>query len=173
MHKRYIKSLDKLELSKKNLLDKLSGWTPENLCARKNGKWSALEHCYHIYLAEEASLKYVVKKLSFNPDLKDAGILHLFRLSALKFIEISPFKFKAPAAISEQAFPGSLTLDFVKMKWSESRTELHNFFENIDDKYVDKEIYKQPSVGRLTLNGMLQFLQFHLDRHAGHIEKQK
>ncbi len=172
MHKKYTSAFEHLERSKEALLQQLSSYTPAELSSSQNGKWSPLQHTYHLFLAEEVSLKYVIKKLSFNPQLKKAGISHQLKIWALNFIEITPFKFKAPAVISEQAFPENLTLEMVRTRWAYERINLKDFLTNLDQNLHDKEIYKQPSVGRLTIKGMLHFFQFHHDRHKKHIDRE-
>ena len=138
---------------------------------RKNGKWSPIEHSYHVHLAEMYSRKYCVKKLSFNPALKRAGIMTQLRIWALQTIEWMPVKFKAPKAIDQDVFPPNLSLDQVADEWSVERLELKRFLQDLDPSYLHKEIYKQPTVGRVTIEGMLRFFQYHLDRHRHHIKR--
>jgi hypothetical protein len=171
MEKSYEHSFDRLEKKKENLLKKLSEQTAEVIESRKNCKWSPVEQCYHVHLAEKLSRKYCIKKLSFNPDLEDAAIKTSFRVLTLKIIEWTPFKFTAPKTINEQVFPESLNFDMMCQEWEKDREELKAFLDNLDPSLSNKEIYKQPMVGRLTIGGMLEFFEFHLDRHCHHIRK--
>ena len=84
---------------------------------------------------------------------------------------MTPIKFKAPKAISDQEFPENLNLEMVRQEWANERIEFKDFLETLDPSLVHKEIYKQPFVGRLTIGGMLQFFQFHQDRHGNHIRR--
>lgn len=171
MEKKYAAAFGRLEKSKEDLLSLLADRDAQYISCRKSNKWSPLEQCYHVYLAEMLSRKYCVKKLSFNPELKEAGFLNQWRIWALKTIELLPLKFTAPEAISEQVFPESLTLETVARVWSEERQALRGFLEKMNPALINKEIYKQPTVGRLTISGMLEFFQFHLDRHVHHIKR--
>ena len=171
MFKNYSRTFEQLEKSKEGLLRNLADENPQQIAIRKNNKWSPIEHCYHVYLAEKLSRKYCIKKLSFNHELKDAGFKNQFRIWALMTIEWMPIKFKAPKAIDEQVFPENLDLNLVREGWTKDRQELKSFLTNLDPSYINKEIYKQPSVGRLTIGGMLQFFQFHLNRHRSHIRR--
>ena len=132
MEKSYLKKFNQLEKSKELLLHKLEKRDSEFLITRKNGKWSPVEHCYHVFLAEMYSRKYCVKKLSYNPELKDAGIKTQLRLWTLKLSEVLPIKFKAPKTINEQVFPEDLNLEMIFRVWGQERNELKNFLENLD-----------------------------------------
>ena len=171
MKKSYSLALANLEKSKEDLIHLIAKNDHQYISSRKNGKWSPLEQCYHLHMAEMLSRKYCEKKLSFNPELKDAGYKNSLRLWLLQLIEYLPLKFKAPTAVGQQSFPENLNLDMVTMEWSHQREQLGRFLENLDPSYVDKEIYKQPMVGRLTIGGMLKFFQFHIDRHRSHIKR--
>lgn len=164
-------AFDRLEYTREALLDKISAHDHTHISTRKKKKWSPVEQCYHVYLAENLSRQYCIKKLSFKPELEDAGLKTQLRVMALKAMERLPLKFKAPKNINEQAFPPDLNLETVRQVWAEDRKELKSFLENLDPALLNKEIYKQPSVGRLTIAGMLEFFQFHQDRHQEHIRK--
>ena len=173
MHSRYRDKFDKIEKEKSHWIDQVKGMKPEVQNAQPDGKWSVLQHGYHLYLAEKGSLAYVKKKLSFNPKLKKAGLGTRFKMISLWFFLTSPFKFKAPLAVSETNFPGDLTSDILDDIWSKSRSELKTFLDSIGDKYLGLEVYKQPFAGRLTLLGMLRFFELHQKRHFKHTEKLK
>ena len=80
MDKRHATAVEYLEQSKEKLLANLEEKYPVYLATRKWDKWSPNEHCYHIYLAEKGSRKYYVKKLSYNPELQNAGIKNQIRI---------------------------------------------------------------------------------------------
>ena len=171
MDKKHAQLFESLEKSKAALLSKLNDADYTMISTRNNDKWSPLEQCYHLYLAEHLSRKYCAKKLSFNPKLKTAGLITKLRLWTIKFIEVLPLKFKAPNTVNEQRFPADLSLEMVKKLWADERLELKIFLETLDSSLVNKEIYKQTIVGRLTIAGMLDFFQFHFDRHKSHIKR--
>ena len=171
MDKSHASAFEYLEQTKEVLLSNLAERDPVYIASRKNNKWSPIEQCYHVYLAEKLSRKYCVKKLSYQPELQDAGLKTRFRIWALKTIELTPIKFKAPKAINDQVFPENLNLELVLQEWSKERGELNDFLETLNPSYVDKEIYRQPFVGRLTIGGMLNFFEFHQDRHRNHIKR--
>ena len=169
MNQEHAYAFDRLQYSREALLDRLGEHNHDALSMRKKKKWSPLEQCYHVHLAEKFSRLYCIKKLSFNPELNDAGLTSWLRVFALKTFERVPFKFKAPKAINEAAFPENINLEMLREVWTSDRQELKSFLDNLDEQLVNKEIYKQPTVGRLTIGGMLEFFQFHQDRHQKHI----
>ena len=172
MNSSYIQQFKALEDAKANLLSILAQSDEDDLKQRVDLKWSPLEHCYHVYLAEKLSRMYCEKKLSFDPVLKKAGFLTKLRLWGLKIIELVPLKFKAPQAINQNAFPEHLSLEMVADEWEQERKALNSFLDKVDPKYHDKELFKQPLAGRLTIGGMLEFFLFHLQRHQSHIKTQ-
>lgn len=172
MYSRYRVKFDEIESEKSKWIDKIGALNPEDQAAQKDGKWSVIQHGYHLYLAEKGSLAYVKKKLSFNPKLDKAGIKTYFRGISLWFFMKAPFKFKAPEAVGETHFPVDLTLKMLDDIWNQSRSELQSFLEEVGEKYVGLELYKQPFAGRITLEGMLRFFQLHQERHFKHTRDQ-
>ncbi len=171
MKKSYTHALERLTKKKDELLDAVEAHDSKYIITRKNNRWSPLEHCYHLYLAEHISRKYCVKKLSFNPLLEDIGMGSQLRIWGLKLMEVVPLKFKAPEAISEQVFPADLNVESVRHQWSAERVELKRFLADLDPALYSKQIYRHPMVGRLSIDGMLEFFLFHIDRHAQHVKR--
>tara|TARA_Y100000385_G_C13089496_1_gene638051 strand:+ start:404 stop:931 length:528 start_codon:yes stop_codon:yes gene_type:complete len=171
MNVKYSDKFEKIEKAKSKWMNELGKLSDEKQKSETVGQWSLIQHGYHLYLAEKGSLAYVKKKLSFNPTLDKSGIQTVFRIILLWFFMTSPFKFKAPATVSEVNFPDNLTFEMLERCWEESRTDLKSFLNSIGDKYIGLEVYKQPLAGRLTLVGMLRFFELHQNRHFAHSKK--
>ena len=172
MNNKYKAKFDKLEKEKSDWIKAVSLLNGEQQNVQNCGKWSVLEHGYHLYLAEKGSLAYVKKKLSYNPKLKKAGFRMFFKNVALWIFMTSPFKFKAPKAVSQKNFPDDLSIEILETAWDKSRLELKAFLDSIGDQFLGLEVYKQPFAGRLTLEGMLRFFILHQKRHFIHTRKQ-
>jgi hypothetical protein len=142
-----------------------------NLLKENVGKWSALQHCFHLHLAEKGSLAYVKKKLSYSPKLKGNSVQRFLKNSALKLFMFAPIKLKAPVTIDESSFPKELSLDKLRIEWGKSRKELETFLSESGEKYKNLEVYRHPMAGRLTLDGMLLFFELHQKRHMSKIAK--
>lgn len=171
MDQNHARAFSYLEQTKETLLANLSASDPLILATRTGEKWSPIEHCYHVYLAEKVSRNYCIKKLSYQPQLQNAGFTNQLRIWAFKVIEWTPIKFKAPKAINDLSFPKNLNLELIRQEWAKDRIELKGFLTTLDPSLVHKKIYKHPFAGRLTIGGMLAFFQFHQDRHWNHIRR--
>ena len=172
MDQKILKRLDQLDKSLEILVLELSEYSEDQL--RKQpapGEWSALQVVHHLITAENLSLKYVIKKLSFDPKLKPAGIQSKARVLYLWLAFNSPFKYKAPEAVKGDHLPKDATLEKIKTQWLSQRKELREYLKGLPKEVFDKEVYKHPFVGRLSLEGMLHFFQIHFDRHHRQIQR--
>ncbi len=137
----------------------------------KPDKWSTLQVLYHLQVAEEGSLNYVKKKLSFNPELKSVNIGSKLREKTINFYMGLPFKFKAPPHVGDGAIPELSEFWTLVSKWRNQRDELGAFLETIPSDLVNKQIFKHPSAGRISLLGMLKFFRAHIKRHKKQINR--
>jgi len=145
--------------------DKDLNWNP------KPGKWSVLQVMQHLMKAEDLSLKYVQKKLSFEPELKNVGILGPMKVGIVKLYMKTPIKVKAPKPVSEETFPEEAAFwDLVK-QWQSQRKAQREYLATLPDNMFKKGIYKHPVAGRMSLGGMLTFHIDHFRRHRGQIDK--
>ncbi|MEL6720728.1 MAG: hypothetical protein AAFP82_18635, partial [Bacteroidota bacterium] len=81
MQKSIERKLDKLDSDLRNLLTDLEGYSEQTLNKKPDEKsWSVFQIMSHLILAEGGSLRYVKKKLSFNPELKTAGAISKARM---------------------------------------------------------------------------------------------
>ncbi|MFN0318610.1 MAG: DinB family protein [Burkholderiales bacterium] len=133
--------------------------------------WSILQVLQHLMLVELASEKYVRKKLSYNPKLPKINLGTAWRMLLLKSYNWLPLKLKAPSYVNENNFPANPVLAELGEKWQEQRRQLRDFLATLPNDIFDKEVYKHPLVGRLSLGGMLQFYEGHFDRHQKQIKK--
>lgn len=164
--------LDTMNHDLDNMVKYLSTFSEEQLNKKPQpDSWSALQVVNHLILAEKNSLAYCKKKLSFNPKLKKAGIASSVRATLAKFYLMSPLKRKAPKGVSAEFLPDHDTLDSVKEKWNKTRIDIKQFIDDLPSEYVDKEVYKGPFGGRLSIEGMLEFFKYHFLRHKKQIQK--
>ena len=160
----------KIDRNLHQLLEELSQYDNETLNRKPaNGGWSALQVMHHLLLAEEASLKYLRKKLSFDPKLQRAGLGSYMRSSLLNLYFNLPFKFKAPEIVSEAVMPETSDFKEVAERWRSSRAALRQFMEGLPKDVFQKSVYRHPFAGRLSLGGMLRFFDGHFQRHQKQI----
>ena len=137
----------------------------------QENSWSVLQILHHLILTEEASLKYVKKKLSFNPKLNKASLSSKLRQKLLVTWAYTPVKFKAPDAVSGDTLAGDSRLDNLSQNWKSVRADMRAYLCKLPDEILEREVYKHPFAGKLTLEGMLTFFEAHLDRHEKQIRK--
>lgn len=170
MHPTFQSLLTPLEQERLELFAELDGRSDEALNrAPGPGKWSPIQVMHHLIISEELSLRYLQKKLSYNPALKKAGLMVFFRRWVLKLYLWLPFKFKAPKGVNDEALPKFVSFAETKARWEKIRREMIDFLEQAPEDLLDKEVYKHLVAGRLTLKGMLEFFLYHGRRHGKQI----
>lgn len=164
--------LHRLQEKTESLIRKLEDYEEEEIMTpAAPGVWSALQTMGHVLLSEKLSLNYVQKKLSFNPQLEKAGLKAFMRSILLKFYLGSPLKFKAPKGVQSEDLPAFCNLTELTARWKADRQSLMKFFDEVDNNILDRELYRHPIVGRLTLLQMLNFFEGHFERHRRQILK--
>lgn len=164
--------LDALDAALDALVDELSGHSIEALQQPPApGQWSALQVMQHLMRSEELSMQYLRKKLSYQPELQKAGMAAALRSRLLRFYLRLPFKFKAPAPVDASTFKTDVSLDELARRWRANRRELRAFLDGLPADLYDKEVYKHPFAGRLTLMGMVDFFDGHFRRHREQIRR--
>jgi hypothetical protein len=166
------KKLNALDERLRRLLSLLESYSEETLNTPPGlGQWSALQTAHHLSRSEQLSLQYVRKKLSFNPTLPRAGLVAAARNMLLWAYLYTPFKWKAPNNVNESSFPAVSSLPEVSASWWAQRQELREYLAQLPRKWFDREVYRHPFAGRLSLAGMLDFFIGHFDRHEKQIRR--
>ncbi|MEO1515220.1 MAG: DinB family protein [Bacteroidota bacterium] len=172
MNEKHNNFLDQLDKDFAFLLEELKVYSDDQLNRKPSPEqWSVIQVMHHLMLSESLSLKYINKKLSFNPTLKKAGIKARMRLLLLKGYMASPFKAKAPGVISGEQLPEFATFWDTAKRWKQQRQELRQFLSELPKDILNKEVYKHPFAGRMSIDGMLGFFQAHFNRHHKQIQR--
>jgi len=172
MYPPFQKKMDKLNSDLSVLLKKLEQYSDEQLNAKPSEEvWSVLQGLQHLMLVEEQILKYIKKKMSFNPTLEKTNFsVKLRRFLLVCFLRM-PFKFKAPKGVGEENFPRVSSLKEVAEKWGKLRKELAAFLEAQSENLRGKIVYRHPLSGPMTLKDLLDFYDVHFVRHRKQLEK--
>jgi uncharacterized damage-inducible protein DinB len=131
--------------------------------------WSALQVVAHLMSAEQASLDYMKKKLSFTSKVPKAGLKSWFRRFALSVVFALPFKYKAPALLEK--LPEQSDFKELTSKWASQRLELLDFIEKLPDNVINGEIWRHQLAGKMTIAQMLDFFYTHSKRHTVQIKR--
>jgi len=166
------KKLNHLDSKLTLLLEVLKDYSEATLNKKPaEDKWSVMQVIQHLKLAELGSQRYCEKKLSFNPELKNAGILSAWRTFVMTTYLKVPIKVNAPNAVSGENLPDYSSFWETAKEWKTQRQGLRKFLESLPEDHFKKEIYKNPMAGRMTLLGLLDFFEGHFDRHHKQINK--
>lgn len=138
-----------------------------------NGGWSAIQVAHHLILSEEMSLRYVLKKMSFESKYPLTGFKEKGRSFLLWLFLILPFKFKAPPKIGgdPEALPRFSTPQETFGRWRAIRSQWTDFVQNMPEDIARRTVYKHPRSGKIGWLHMVLFFQTHLSRHRKQIIK--
>ncbi len=171
MNKALQTQFKKLDADFIDLLEDLKQFSDSKLNKKpQEGAWSVLQVMHHLMLAERLSHQYLEKKLSHNPALEKAGLKSKMRSILLKTYLATPLKRKAPAAVGDN-LPEESTFWEVVKQWKQQREELKAFLETLPDDMMNKELYKHPAAGKMTILDMLKFFDSHFTRHRKQINR--
>lgn len=166
------KRLDQLDKKLNLLFEELKDYSEAQLNRKpRSDKWSVIQVMHHLLLAETKSSNYLQKKLSFNPELKNAGFQSWCRKQGLKFFLWAPFKWKAPTGIAEENLPDNAGFWDTVKQWKEQRIKLREYLDTLPADIFKKEVYKHPRAGRMDIGGMLGSFDWHFNRHRKQIKK--
>ncbi|HMO41160.1 MAG TPA: DinB family protein [Saprospiraceae bacterium] len=164
--------LDRMDNKLQQLLEALRPYSDETLNQRPAaGQWSVLQVMHHLLLTETLSLRYVQKKLSFQPKLKPVNIVTTLRGAALRFYNLLPIKLKAPNNVGDPSLPEQSSLGEVARDWQGLRNDLRDYLQTLPEDIFRKEVYRHPLSGRQSLGGMIDFFDGHFDRHHKQIRR--
>lgn len=172
MKHKVLQNLDQIDERLDALFNRLKDYPDEVLNQKPSEEeWSAMNILHHLMRSERLSHGYIRKKLSFNPKLKKSNIGTAWRSWILNAYLKFPMKFKAPDAVSEVHFPEYSTLQEVHDQWKQQRHQMKSYLEDLPEHIFDKELYKHPFAGRMTIRGMVDFFGGHFERHAKQIDR--
>ena len=161
MEKNSIARLDRLDLKLDQLTDILKQEPGEYLEHKPDPTaWSVLQILEHLRRSEELSGAYIRKKALAGNALPNHDFRSWFREVALRWFLNKPFKFKAPKVVNEQI-----------SHWRSERINLREWLQGCPPEYFKKQGYRHPFAGRMTVNGMLKFFEWHFDRHSKQIHR--
>ncbi|MBL7806646.1 MAG: DinB family protein [Saprospiraceae bacterium] len=134
------------------------------------GSWSILQVFRHMMQSEGQILRYLRKKIQGSATAPKANLWSSIRSVVLNVAMRLPLKYKVPDAIRID-FDENYDFEKLSSEWKTLRVEMREFLETIDEETAQKEIFRHPVVGLMSLVQGLSFMQVHLERHTGQIER--
>ena len=160
---------ERIEAAKAAILSLLDGLDDEHLNRRPPGnEWSAIQVICHLVRAESLSLHYIRKKM-LGDDHDDGGLRGKLRSGALSLILKLPFRYQAPARSGE--LPARAELEPTRREWEEGRAGWKELVDSLSPEQARKTIFRHPVAGPLTLSQTLRFMDNHIKRHTGQVER--
>ncbi|MFZ6052189.1 DinB family protein [Halocola ammonii] len=173
MNKDIENQLDALEKSKNEMLSILSQWSEEELNQKPDDKsWSALQVVEHVMGSEKGTLGYMKKKTQASPeDLPEATEEN--RLASIQLNEVlkSTKRYEKPDVMPEPE--GKFSFDQYTEEWNKLNLAYRDFFENLDNAYLDRQVFRHPFSGMLSARQTIDFLINHIAHHIHQLNRIK
>lgn len=170
MHKKLQPLYDKMENTRRELFKKLEQYPAKKMNQKPDEKtWSVVQVMDHLTNAEGNSVKYINKKLSFNPKLKKAGIGSSARYLLLVTAFTLPLKFKVPDVVGDAS--NDHDFEEAKARWDQVRNDLKTLLDSMDEKTANAELWKHPAAGKMSMQNALKFMELHVQRHQDQIDR--
>jgi hypothetical protein len=128
------------------------------------GRWSPVQVAHHVIASEEATLRYVRRKMQGGDALPRAGLAGPLKIVGLRAVLASPLRLRAPAVTA--AVPVTSTVEEVAGRWDAARGEWRALIDGFPPALADRLVFRHPFVGLLSLRDTLGFLDAHLRHHA-------
>jgi len=158
------------EQERLELLKEVSKLPAERLFYRRGTKWSISQILIHLLTAEKLSLQYMKKKSLGIDSADNAGWWEAAKYFMLKISQRLPLRYKAPPYLSEN-MPEAFSFHDLSDQWDQHRKELIQFLHSIDEKNINKKIYKHPVAGRLSASQAVSFFRDHIKHHLPQIKR--
>ena len=164
------KLLGKIEKQREQLLYSLTPLSNERRNANRPGQWSIHQIIAHLITAERLSVQYLNKKILGVKEAGDTGLLEEMKMALLIISQRMPLKFKAPQVVISQT-PHETDFDKLAEQWDQTRRELKEVLDRIEDHHVNRKIYKHVRVGMMNIKHALRFFREHVSHHTPQIKR--
>src|SRR5215216_2001058 len=151
------KIFDLLESDTQSTLAELSSLTEEQLNYSPSATtWSINQILIHLLTSERMSLSYMKKKSLGIESLRNSGWRESIKLFLLIASQRIPLKYKAPSVLAQNT-PGVIPFPVLLNEWKITRNEIKNFLTGIEDRNINKKVFKNPVMGTLDVVQGLKF----------------
>ncbi|GAA4296442.1 DinB family protein [Nibribacter koreensis] len=132
-------------------------------------QWSAAQLYYHLWQVEQTVLQSIKDNMASGRVHKSNSFNTRYRSFLLNLFLSLPIKFKVPKMIGEM--PVSVNAQEVEQKWQETRNAWHQLLTEFPAHLLNKEIFKHPRAGVITIHQTLDFLIEHADHHKKQMKR--
>ncbi|MBC8172393.1 MAG: DinB family protein [Chitinophagales bacterium] len=170
MQKQFENKLQVLKHDFDKLIVTVESLSHENLnMPMRQGKWSIAQTIYHVNLSFAGTIAYISKKIQYPDSLEEKKIAAWFRSVWLTMVLRSAFKVKAPEGVNK--VPENISFHELKNQWNMHYRNLEILLENFPPALTNKNVFKNPLAGRITMYQTLSFLHEHTLHHIRQVEQ--
>ncbi len=163
-----LEKVEQIENDRIDLLNKLAEYDEDKLnCKPASGKWSVLQIINHLIISEKLSVIYIKRKLSGKNGLGKATLKSKINAFVLRYGLLLPLKLKAPENVSN--LPDYDSFENIKQNWDKVRKSFVSIIIDLPDDMLDKDIFKHPTVGKMNIEGAIDFFDSHFKHHRKQI----
>ena len=164
------KWFQELQTKKQRFLAQLDQLSDEQLrIPEADGKWSLLHVVDHLYIVEKSVLGYCKKKTLNHDACAPANFKTRFRTMMLQAVLKAPVCVKMPKNV--QGPSNEISFEETCDSWDQVQNEWEKFLNDFPEVLYDREVFKHPLAGRLTLAGSMEFLVNHFAHHERQINR--
>ena len=139
---------------------------------QKKGKgWSIIQVLSHLNMAETLSLQYMQKKILAGSKMGKVSIVNTIRMSVTCGFLQTGLRWKAPSYISKPK--GDYTLNEIRKEWNSTRSQIRQYIQDYPDDLLNREVYKHPMAGRLSLIQAVDSFIYHQRHHVHQLNRIK
>ncbi|QHL86127.1 hypothetical protein GU926_01160 [Nibribacter ruber] len=132
-------------------------------------QWSAAQLYYHLWKVEHVVIQSIKDNLATDRKRRPISFNTRWRSFLLNLVLSLPVKIKAPKVLGDM--PQQINIDEVEKNWQDTRNTLHQFLSDFPNDLLDKEIFKHPRAGVITLGQTLEFLIEHANHHKNQMKR--
>lgn len=168
----FVLKFSKIETLKKSILNSVEEYSNNQLNYKPaNDKWSLAQVISHLITSEQRSLAYIKKKILAGTENPDSGLYQKMKLILLKFALKLPVKYKAPYVVA--SVPDSASYENLVNDWNQVRNEMKDVLDGLPNEFFNKQLFKHPSIGKISILHFLEFLESHITHHILQINNLK
>ncbi len=132
--------------------------------------WNLEEVLMHLYTTEELGYKYLTYKLDQNASFNPLSFKNTLKFKLFLWKANRTEKMKAPEMVSISRDQIGMNKYQIIEKWRALRQKYYTLLNGLDEKYYSLAMFKHP-FGRFSLNQMIDFFDYHINRHKKQIQK--
>lgn len=169
MQPKLVKRFQELEQARHKILSAAESYPPSQLFMKPApGEWSIAQVIIHLSMTEMQILGYIQKRMSKGA-LQPATIRSWSRYMVVKLALRYRKKIKAPRQVISP--PEEVAFAEAVKDWEQTRAKWQQALSQIPAQFMNKELFKHPLMGYITISQTLSFMTEHVLHHIAQIKR--